>query len=349
MSTFWRDKKVLVTGHTGFKGSWLSLWLRQRGAQVTGIALAPETSDALFCKLDLARQMEHVERDIRDHDGLAQAVAEIAPDVVFHLAAQSLVLTSYNTPVETWDTNLIGTLNLLNALQLLAHPVTAVIVTTDKVYENPGAQTAFAETDRLGGHDPYSASKAATEILTQSWRHSFGHEDGLRLATARAGNVIGGGDTAANRLIPDLVASLLNNSSLKIRNPDAVRPWQHVLEPLSGYMRLAECLSTNYNYARAYNFGPAEANFRSVRDVITCAHDVWPGSWIDCSDQEKKHESDFLTLTSDLVKSDLGWQPKWSFDTAVMRTIDWYRQVSQGRSAVEFTLEQIAEYETDAL
>jgi len=342
MVDFWGGKRVLVTGHTGFKGAWLSLWLLERGARVTGVALSPETEPSLFAQLGLAERLEHYELDIRDGAALRRVVQDAAPDVVFHLAAQALVLRSYREPARTWETNVMGTLNVLEALRGLEGPVAAVMVTTDKVYENKEWEFAYRETDPLGGHDPYSASKAAMEILVSSWRRSFLAPEGrnIRVATARAGNVIGGGDWAENRILPDIARALSAGEAVRVRNPYAVRPWQHVLEPLSGYMLLAERMheSGDVTYQDAFNFGPAAGDERTVREVVEEALRHWSGRWEDASTPEAPHEAGRLALAADRACQRLGWKPRWKFATAIAETIGWYRAALEAPSADIATL-----------
>ncbi len=345
VSGFWNGKTVLVTGHTGFKGSWLSFWLNALGARVCGLALVPDTEPALFEQLRLADDIDHALGDIRDPASVDARIAEVNPDIVFHLAAQPLVLRSYSEPVETWQTNVAGTLNVLDALRRLNRPVTILVVTTDKVYENRELHRPYHESDPLGGIDPYSASKAAVELLAASWRASFGADGGQRIATVRAGNVIGGGDWAENRIVPDIVRALGRGHPIDVRHPGAVRPWQHVLEPLSGYMRLAERLHSDAGLAAAYNFGPAPDDFRSVRDLVEQALASWPGTWRDVSRLHVPHEAGLLTVASDLARNKLGWEPRWSFETAVAATLGWYRAVAAGVPAVEITRAQIADHE----
>lgn len=344
MSDFWQGRRVLVTGHTGFKGSWLSLWLSLMGAEVHGLALAPETEPNLFDMLDLASRMNHAVGDIRDPAVVDERIRDVKPDIVFHLAAQPLVLRSYQAPVETWETNVGGTLHLLDSLRRAETPATLIVVTTDKVYENKEWDHPYRETDRLGGHDLYSSSKAATEILVHSWRSSYAAEAKLRIASARAGNVIGGGDFAENRIVPDIVRALQAGQAIEVRNPSAVRPWQHVLEPLSGYLRLAEKLHDDIGYAKAFNFGPAAGDFRSVGDLVLEATKVWPGEWRDASDLLAHHEAGLLAVASDLARLHLGWSPRWDFEAAIDRTISWYRAVDSGTPPVELCMAQIAEF-----
>lgn len=349
MTGFWAGRRVLVTGHTGFKGSWLSLWLTAMGAEVHGLSLAPETEPNLFNMMGLEFRLDHCLGDIRDGAAVVRRIEEVRPEIVFHLAAQSLVLRSYEAPVETWQTNVGGTLHLLDALRRSGNPATVIVVTTDKVYENQEWEHPYRENDRLGGHDLYSSSKAATEILVQSWRDSYAAEGTLRLATARAGNVIGGGDYSVNRIVPDIVRALEAGNPIEVRNPSSVRPWQHVLDPLSGYLRLAEKLSEDHAHARAYNFGPTAGNLRTVADLVKQALNAWPEAsanhWRDVSDSKALHEAGLLSVASDLARQHLGWSPQWPFKAAVDRTVGWYHAVQNGASPLEISLAQIADFE----
>ncbi len=343
---FWSGRRVLLTGHTGFKGSWLALWLLQMGARVTAVALDPDTSPSLFDSLhltaadlaaaDLPGQLLDHRADIRDPAALAELATAADPEVVLHLAAQPLVRRSYSDPLGTWATNVQGSLHLLEALRPLQHPCAVVMVTTDKVYANREWCYGYRETDRLGGHDPYSASKAAAELAIASWRASFcgsaPHQTPhLAIATARAGNVIGGGDWGADRIVPDAMRACAAAEPLELRNPQATRPWQHVLEPLSGYLVLAEALHRDpVAHAEAWNFGPQlEAN-RPVADLVEALHQHWPGQWHDRSDPHAPHEAGLLHLVIDKAVQRLGWQPRWDFAATVARTAGWYRQVAGG-------------------
>jgi CDP-glucose 4,6-dehydratase len=324
----WHGRRVLITGHTGFKGAWLAHWLLARGARVSGLALAPDAHPALFDRLDLARRMDHALGDIRDPSLVAARVADCAPEVVFHLAAQALVRRSYRAPLETFATNVMGTLHLVEALRPATRPTALVVVTTDKVYQNREWPHAYRETDRLGGHDPYSASKAASEIALDSYRRSFLAGGPVRMAVARAGNVIGGGDRAEDRIIPDIIRAGLAGQRLALRNPHAVRPWQHVLDPLAGYLLLAERLLAGDAAAQdAFNFGPDSADQRRVADLLSAFQAHWPLAWDDASDPAAPHEAGLLTLATDKARQTLGWRPRWGFDTAVARTARWYRAV----------------------
>jgi CDP-glucose 4,6-dehydratase len=358
---FWRGKRVLLTGHTGFKGSWLALWLLELGAQVTGLALPPETTPNLFEQLGLANRLDHRPGDIRDPRLLAELVSACQPELVLHLAAQPLVRHSYAQPVATWDTNVMGTIHLLEALRTLQQPCTAVLITTDKVYRNNEWLYGYRENDPLGGHDPYSSSKAAAELAIASWRASFcgagPHQTPhLRIASARAGNVIGGGDWAADRIVPDAIRSLAAAQPIQVRNPRATRPWQHVLEPLGGYLLLAERLHggdaagmVEHPLTDAFNFGPhLEAN-RSVQSLVEEALGHWPGAWEDRSDPTSPHEASLLNLVIDKAHHHLGWSPRWSFATTVERTVGWYRRVHQAESsAFECCLGDLAAYQSIA-
>lgn len=347
--TFWAGKHVLLTGHTGFKGAWLALWLRQLGAQVTGIALAPDQDHALFNQLALEDDITHHIADIRDAALMKELFAKAQPDIVMHLAAQSLVLPSYAEPIETFNTNVMGTINVLNAARQSKKPCAIVAVTTDKVYRNNEWEHGYRETDHLGGYDPYSASKAAAEIAISCWRSSFmGADSLLKLASVRAGNVIGGGDWAKKRIVPDLIRALSKGEALAIRSPHAVRPWQHVLEPLGGYLWLAQNLYTSNDsrYQDAFNFGPMPDAERSVQDLTETAIKYWPGEWIDASDKTAPHEAGRLALTIDRARARLNWTPRWDFERTIKETIDWYKDCQNAGPDVirARTLTQIEDY-----
>ncbi len=347
---FWRGKRVLLTGHTGFKGSWLAFWLLELGAEVTGLALSPDTEPSLFAQLQLARRLDHRLGDIREAQAVADLVEEVQPQVVLHLAAQPLVRRSYEDPAATWAINVMGTIHLLEALRPLRYPCMAVLVTTDKVYRNCEWLYGYRENDPLGGHDPYSSSKAAAELAIASWRSSFCGDSPhqtphLRVASARAGNVIGGGDWAADRIVPDLIRALEVGQPIGVRKPLARRPWQHVLEPIGGYLILAEALASSEHPATAFNFGPRlEAN-RTVRALVEEALLHWPGSWDDQSNPEAPHEASLLNLVIDKAHHELGWAPRWGFATTVARTLNWYRR-AQGSdaSALECCQDDLAAY-----
>ncbi len=344
--TFWKDKRVLMTGHTGFKGAWLCELLLARGAIVSGVALPPEGQVSLFGQLALSDRMASAFLDIRDATAIARSVEAFEPNIVLHLAAQSLVRRSYQDPVANWATNVMGTVHLLDATRRLNAPVTIIVVTTDKVYENFEWAYAYRENDPLGGYDPYSASKAATELVSTSWRRSFGC-DGLKIATARAGNVIGGGDWAQDRLLPDIIRALKDGKPVEIRNPAAIRPWQHVLDPLFGYLQLAEKVygAAGEAYQSSYNFGPEPIDVVSVRDLAETIFQHWPGEWIDASDPKTEYESGRLALSIDKARNELGWTPVWRFTEAIIRTVEWYHLVDGGNDAAGITREQIAAFE----
>lgn len=349
MNKFWSGKRVLVTGHTGFKGSWLSAWLLKRGAVVTGIALEPDGTQALFDQLDIAGAIDHHIEDIRDAGVISRIVKSCSPEVVFHLAAQPLVLRSYADPLETWSTNVMGTAHLLDALRAIDHRCAAVIVTTDKVYQNNEWEFGYRETDRLGGHDPYSSSKAATEIACATWRSSFfNQKPDFRLASARAGNVIGGGDWSENRIIPDLARALDAGEPVTVRNPGATRPWQHVLDPLYGYIQLAERLfnSDDPKLEDAFNFGPSPEAQRPVRDLIETALKYWPGkAEFHDPDPGSAHEAGKLALNIERAKHLLDWSPIWDFETAVSQTMAWYQAAASGADMRAATHSQLEQFE----
>ncbi|WP_216647196.1 CDP-glucose 4,6-dehydratase [Roseovarius sp. THAF9] len=341
---FWQGKKVLLTGHTGFKGSWLMLWLENLKAEVFGMALPCETMPCLFDQLFPDGHPGHHIGDIRDSALVKQRIEQVQPDVILHLAAQPLVLRSYHHPLETWQTNVMGSAHILDAIKGCDRHISVVMVTTDKVYENREWVHAYRETDRLGGHDPYSSSKAACELLVDSYRKSFFADAPVSIATARAGNVIGGGDWADNRIVPDLVRAVARSDDLEVRNPEAMRPWQHVLDPLAGYLILAEKLWHDASLAEGFNFGPDVADQRSVCALVEAALTRWPGTWHDASDPAQPHEAGRLTLTTDKAQTRLRWRPRWSFDQAVAYTIDWYRATHEGASPRDLSLDQIAEF-----
>ncbi len=349
----YRGRKVLLTGHTGFKGSWLALWLARLGADVTGFALPPE-NPSLFDVADIGRDLRHETGDVRNAEALAALVRDVAPDFVFHLAAQPLVLESYRAPTETFAVNVMGSINLMEAVRAAGRPTTMVMVTTDKVYRNREWPYGYRESDALGGHDPYSASKAANEIAIGSWRDSFFpvsklSEHGVRMASARAGNVIGGGDWSANRIVPDLVRALAAGKPAGLRNPNALRPWEHVLEPLAGYLWLGARLASEggERFAEAWNFGPAATDVRSVGELAGAMGRVWNMSdWVDTTDSEGVHEAGILKLGIDKAVGELGWRPVWNFEQLVERTAEWYRTVlddpASARAATEADLDVYA-------
>jgi CDP-glucose 4,6-dehydratase len=332
--SFWNGKRVLLTGHTGFKGSWLAWWLQRLGAEVTGIALPSLATPDLFTLLEIESLCESRFCDIRDSERLAEIIREADPEVVFHLAAQPLVRESYRDPLATFSTNIQGTVHVLEALRPLDSIHTVVAVTTDKVYKNLERVRAYVEGDELGGHDPYSASKAASELVIASYRDSFFAEKGVALASARAGNVIGGGDWSLDRLLPDAVRAWSSNQPLTVRRPGAVRPWQHVLEPVAGYLLLAEAMGEEPALAGPYNFGPMSEGVATVRDVVGMAQEFYgKGEVIWLEDESGPVETDFLSLDASAAKATLGVAPRWSLEEAVRRTIKWYRRQADGADA----------------
>jgi CDP-glucose 4,6-dehydratase len=351
--SFWCNKSVLLTGHTGFKGAWLAIWLHALGARVTGYALEPPTDPSLF---QLARVGQlitsSVIADIRDGQLLQEVVNAVKPEVVIHMAAQSLVRTSYSEPVATYATNVMGTVNLLEAVRHSPEVRAVINVTTDKCYENRELGSPFKEDEPMGGDDPYSSSKACSELLTKAWRRSFfncsdGNRHQVAVATARAGNVIGGGDWAQDRLLPDFFRSVLAGNTIKIRNPQSIRPWQHVLEPLSGYLVLAERLyEQGAEVGESWNFGPAESGAQSVASVAECLCTRWgQGSRYELDRSDQPPEAGFLRLDSSKARSRLGWQPRWNLEKAIDATVDWVLQWQAGADPYLLTQSQIEQYE----
>jgi len=346
---FWRGRRVLLTGHTGFKGAWMSLWLKSLGAEVTGYALPPTAEPNLWSLIGPVVQgaggMRSVIADIREPWQVGEAMAQADPQIVIHMAAQALVRESYRDPLATYATNVMGTAVLLQACRSLSNLQCVVVVTSDKVYENRSQRRAFEESDRLGGHDPYSNSKACAELLTQSFRDSF-FADGPPIASARAGNVVGGGDWSQDRLIPDCVRALQSGQAVTLRYPDAIRPWQHVLEPLSGYLSLAEALVKTPDRApRAVNFGPDPASFCTVREVVDEFGARFAGrpGWVrDPAPQPP--EAQALTLSSALAGQRLGWRPRFDIRETLSWTADWYLAHSAGENMAVFSEAQIARY-----
>lgn len=357
LTNIYSGSRVLVTGHTGFKGAWLTKWLISLGAQVTGYSLAPEGDRSLYSELRLDSQINSVIADIRDFRSLASTINQVQPDVIFHLAAQSLVRRSYKSPVDTYATNVIGTINLLEAMRKLGDlgkRCSVVIVTSDKCYRNVERNYSYVETDPLGGHDPYSSSKAMAELAVESYRSSFFPRDktSVLVASARAGNVIGGGDWAEDRIVPDCVRSLNAGLPIAIRNPLACRPWQHVLEPLYGYLLLAARMSQAAEpdelgaLCSAFNFGPDSSSDRSVDQLVDEVLWHWPGSKVYKQSGDAPHEANLLHLSASKAEKILGWKPAWCFETTIQKTIDWYKAVLSGESAIALTEQQIQEYES---
>ena len=352
-SDFWKGKRVFLTGHTGFKGSWLGIWLDVLGSEVTGYALEPPTTPSLF---DLARVQSlfrSIRADIRDFDALRSAFERCQPEVVFHMAAQSLVQASYANPRLAFDTNVMGTVNVLEAIRLCRNVKAAVIVTSDKCYSNREWVWGYRETDRLGGKDPYSSSKACAELVTSAYRDSYFGDassaiSATAMATVRAGNVIGGGDWSKNRLIPDCIKALLSGRKVSLRNPSATRPWQHVLEPLSGYLCLAQRLfEDGGNFSGAWNFGPLREDQKTVEWVVKTFCQKWgPGAGYEIEQAELLPETFALNLDIAKSRSDLGWTPRWDIGTAIDKTIAWTRSYIDGADVLGICRHQIAEYDT---
>ncbi|MEO0453860.1 MAG: CDP-glucose 4,6-dehydratase [Verrucomicrobiota bacterium] len=353
-----RGKQVLVTGHTGFKGAWLCEWLLSLGAEVTGYSLPDiPTTPSLFEQLGLSQRVNDQRGDVRDSVQIRRVIRDLEPDFVFHLAAQPLVRLSYDQPVETWNTNVLGTIHILEALKNLSNPCVAVLITTDKVYENHEWLHGYRECDPLGGYDPYSSSKAAAELAIQSWRNSFFQKHSVKVASVRAGNVIGGGDWALDRIVPDSIRALKEGDSIPVRNKVATRPWQHVLEPLSGYLLLASRIAASVEVERlsssqaaaeelctAFNFGPHLESNRTVKDLVEEILKHWPGSWDDQSDPHAPHEAGKLNLVWDKSHHLLNWQPRWRFAETIKKTIEWYQRMDQGANPLDLTRNQIQEY-----
>ena len=347
-SSFWSGKKVFVTGHTGFKGSWMSLWLTSMGARVKGYALEPNTNPALFDLIDLESKMESEIGDIRDLDKIRSSISEFHPDILIHMAAQPLVRRSYTDPLETYSTNVMGTVNVLEAAKGHANLKAIVSVTSDKCYENKEWYWGYRENEPLGGHDPYSNSKACAELVTSAYRSSFYYkEDTAFVASARAGNVIGGGDWAEDRLIPDILKAFEKGSPVVIRNPRARRPWQHVLEPLSGYLILAESLyREGGDFAEAWNFGPRDEDCKPVSWILDTMQENWGegASW-ELDQAENPHEAGFLKLDWSKAESRLNWHPKWRLDKALNNTIAWHKQWIGGADMSKSCLDEIEQYQ----
>lgn len=347
--TFWRGRKVLITGHTGFKGGWLSLWLQRLSAEVTGLSLAPDTRPSLFAEAAVGEGLNSHLVDIRDADAVDRVVRETLPAIVFHMAAQPLVRAGYRDPLATFATNVQGTAHVLEALRHQESVETVVVITTDKVYHNLEHAYPYRESDPLGGHDPYSASKAASEHVVASYRDSWLSGQGVGVASARAGNVIGGGDWSEDRLLPDAVRAWGNGQVLSIRRPEAIRPWQHVLEPLAAYLQLAEQLNHDPGLAGAYNFGPPTDEAATVAEVIRLARQAFGQGEVAWGDgSEGPHEAGWLALEVAKARTQLGIAPRWSLEQAVTRTMHWYKRHLAEEPARQLCMEELAAYEQAA-
>jgi CDP-glucose 4,6-dehydratase len=344
---FWRGRRVLVTGHTGFKGSWLCLWLQSLGASVTGFSGSRSTKPSLYELARVGEGMDSIAGDVCDPTAVARAVEACDPEVVFHAAAQALVRRSFEEPRETYETNVMGTVNVLDAVRLKGANVRAIVsITSDKCYENREWEWGYRESEPMGGHDPYSSSKGCAELVTAAFRNSFfssspaGHP--ARLGSARAGNVIGGGDWGADRLVPDIMRAALAGEPIRVRNPNSIRPWQHVLNPLSGYMVLAQALWDAPEHAAAWNFGPPDEDARPVGWLVERLAAMWPGELTSVLDEgPHPHEARYLKLDSSRARMRLGWRPPVGLEQALESTVEWYRQLGEGADMREVTLGQI--------
>lgn len=350
-AAFWRARRVLLTGHTGFKGAWLALWLQALGAEVTGFSDGVPTEPSLYRLARVHDEMRCITGDVRNPEALAAALREHRPEIVIHMAAQSLVRRSFREPRLTYETNVMGTVNLLDAIRDCEHVRVLLNVTSDKCYENREWEWGYREHEPMGGHDPYSNSKGCAELVTDAFRRSFFFDpDGPRIASARAGNVIGGGDWAVDRLIPDVMRAALADEPVHVRNPHAVRPWQHVLNPLSGYLQLIEALWAEPEHACGWNFGPAEQDAQPVEWIIRQLAAMWPGGLqINYDDGEHPHEARYLKLDSSRARARLKWSPTWDLTRALKAVVDWYRALRDGDDMREMTLSQIETFQYASL
>lgn len=345
-SSFWHGKRVLLTGHTGFKGSWLSLWLQSMGAQLQGLALDPPTQPSLYIEAKVAQGMSSSIGDIRDYDFVMNVVATFKPEIVIHMAAQPLVRYSYKNPIETYATNVMGTVHLLEAIRQVGSAKVVVNVTTDKCYENKEWVWGYREDEPMGGFDPYSSSKGCSELVTSAYRRSYFDGSGIALGSARAGNVIGGGDWAQDRLVPDILRAFEKLEPVVIRNPYATRPWQHVLEPLSGYLILAEKLwHEPKEYSQAWNFGPKDEDAKPVGWIVDALVKLWGkgASW-SLDHTEQSHEANYLKLDISKARHQMNWSPRWSLQEALGRIVQWHQQYKAGADMRDFCLQQIDDY-----
>jgi CDP-glucose 4,6-dehydratase len=346
---FWLKKKVLVTGHTGFKGSWLTLWLKLMGADVLGVSIDPPTKINHFELINIKKDIISKKCDIRNSRKLLEIFNHFKPQVVFHLAAQPLVIESYNSPLETYQTNVIGTLNVLESIRKTSNVRVGIMVTSDKCYENKEQSKGYKEDDPMGGYDPYSSSKGSCELLINSYRQSFFNNDQkrtIKISSARSGNVIGGGDFGKDRLLPDAIYSIINNKRLKIRNPNSIRPWQHVLEPLGGYINLAKKLyKKNSSLDQAWNFGPKKSDVKTVEDIVNLFSSKWGHDFKYILSKSKgPHEAALLSLDCSKAKQLMQWQPKWSIEKAIEETIEWYKAFLNKEDLYSLSKKQIIKY-----
>lgn len=341
---FWKDKKVLITGHTGFKGTWLSAWLDFLGAKVSGISIDPKTNPNMYDQIKNKIDHQDFRIDLRNNEDVKNTIKKIEPEIVIHLAAQPLVRYSYKHPIETYQTNIMGSIYLLEAVRFIDSVKVVLIITSDKCYLNKEINYGYSEEDAMGGFDPYSSSKGCTELIASSYFNSFLKHKNVCLATARAGNVIGGGDWAEDRLIPDFVRAKENHSTINIRYPNSIRPWQHVVEPLSGYLMLCENLWDNNSFSGAWNFGPEGESVQSVKQITSEIMKYW-NIEVEYSPQEGlPHEASLLKLNIEKAKTQLGWNPKWEWRKAIKKSIEWYEQFSEKRDLYKVTISQIESY-----
>ncbi len=349
---FWRGRRVLITGNTGFKGAWLSLWLIELGAEVSGLALAPPTDPSLYELAHIADEVHQDTVDIRDREKVRAVIASRRPEIVLHMAAQSLVRYSFREPHETYEVNIMGTVNTLEAVRAVGDDVGVVVnVTSDKCYENRGLDRGYREDEPMGGFDPYSSSKGCAELVTNAFRSSFfADSKGPRLASARAGNVIGGGDWSADRLIPDIMRGALAATAIEVRQPQAIRPWQHVLNPLSGYLKLAQAASQDPRHATAFNFGPPDEDEKSVQWIVEQLTELWPQP-LDWRIDTRPHpqEAAVLKLDSSRAQAQLGWHPVWALDQALDSVVEWYLALRDGSDMREQTLAQIRAFSSESV
>jgi len=342
---FWKGKRVFLTGHTGFKGSWLSIWLNSLGCIVKGYALTPPTSPSLFITAKVDDLIDSQIGDIRNYELLSEAMNKFNPDIVFHMAAQSLVRKSYSNPIETYEVNTIGTVNVLEAARSCENLKVVINITTDKCYENEAFDKSYKESDPMGGYDPYSSSKGCAEIITSAYRRSFYNELGIGLASVRAGNVIGGGDWAEDRLIPNILRSFEEKKPVLIRNPNSTRPWQHVLEPLSGYLKLAQKIYFDANlFSEGWNFGPNDSDVKTVEWIVDKMSSKWPYSSWKIDDNPSLHESSYLKLDISKAKLKLDWMPKWQLEFALEKIFNWHVSWLENNNMQQVCIAEIKEY-----
>ena len=343
---FWQNKRVLLTGHTGFKGAWMSLWLHSMGAKVQGFALEPPTTPSLFAEAEIGKLIKSTIGDVRDLAAVSKVVKEFKPEIVFHMAAQPLVRYSYDAPLETYATNVMGTAHLLESIRAIDSVRAVVNITTDKCYENREWVWGYREDEPMGGYDPYSSSKACSELVTSAYRQSFLDKAGIAVATARAGNVIGGGDWAKDRLVPDVLRAFSDKQPVSIRNPNSIRPWQHVIEPLSGYLLLAEkCCAEPKAFSQAWNFGPRDDDAKPVGWIVETMANKWSkeAAW-SFDEGPHPHEAHYLKLDISKARQMMGWVPRWSLDQALDNVIEWHHAWLQRRDVREVCLKQIERY-----